>query len=103
MKTTEILQFLVVSCCHLSIGSISIKSPDNMSASMRCSHVRPHKKQRQFFQSSHLADTMTASPSLHRSAGIDFRHCLDRRKRPGKNTDPAARMVSMVPGKLSQR
>lgn len=45
---------------------------------------------------SHLADTMTASPSLHRSAGMDLRHCLDRRKRPGKNTEPAARMVSMV-------
>lgn len=48
---------------------------------------------------SHLADTMTASPSLHLRAGIDFRHCLDSRKRPGKNIDPAARMVSMVPGR----
>ena len=46
---------------------------------------------------------MTASPSLHLSAGMDFRHCLDSRKRPGKNIDPAARMVSMVPGDLSQR
>lgn len=54
-------------------------------------------------QKSHLADTMTASPSLHLSAGIDFRHCLDSRKRPGKNIDPAARMVSMVPGDLSER
>lgn len=45
---------------------------------------------------------MTASPSLHLSAGMDFRHCLDSRKRPGKNTDPAARMVSMVPGDLSE-
>ena len=51
----------------------------------------------------HLADTMTASPSLHLSAGMDLRHCLDRRKRPGKNTDPAARMVSMVPGDPSER
>lgn len=55
------------------------------------------------FRRSHLADTMTASPSLHLSAGMDFRHCLDRRKRPGKNTDPAARMVSMVPGNVSER
>lgn len=46
---------------------------------------------------------MTASPSLHLSAGMDFRHCLDSRKRPGKNTDPAARMVSMVPDGLSER
>lgn len=46
---------------------------------------------------------MTASPSLHLSAGMAFRHCLDSRKRPGKNIDPAARMVSMVPGDLSER
>lgn len=52
---------------------------------------------------SHLADTITASRSLHLSAGIDFRHCLDRRKRPGKNTEPAARMVSMIPVELSER
>lgn len=45
---------------------------------------------------------MTASPSLHLSAGIDFKHCLDNKKRPGKNTDPAAKMVSMVPGDLSE-
>lgn len=44
-----------------------------------------------------LADTITASLSLHRSAGNDFKHCLDRRKSPGKNTEPAARTVSMVP------
>lgn len=52
---------------------------------------------------SHLADTMTASLSLHLSAGNDFKHCLDKRKSPGKNTDPAARTVSMVPGVLSAR
>lgn len=51
----------------------------------------------------HLADTITASRSLHLSAGIDFRHCLDSRNRPGKNTEPAARMVSMIPVDLSER
>lgn len=55
------------------------------------------------FGRSNLADTMTASPSLHLSAGMDFKHCLDRRKRPGKNTDPAAKMISMVPCNLSDR
>lgn len=52
---------------------------------------------------SHLADTVTASRSLQRSAGIDFRHCLDRRKSPGKKTVPAARMDSMIPGDPSKR
>lgn len=46
---------------------------------------------------------MTASRSLHRSAGIDFRHCLDRRKSPGKKTEPAARMDSMIPDDPSER
>lgn len=46
---------------------------------------------------------MTASRSLHRSAGIDFRHCLDRRKSPGKKTEPAARMDSMIAGDPSDR
>lgn len=45
---------------------------------------------------------MTASPSLHLSAGMDLRHCLESKKRPGKNTDPAARMVNMVPEGLSE-
>lgn len=72
-----------------------------MSVSIRCSHARLQSIK--VFTRSYLADTMTASPSLHLSAGIDFRHCLDSRKRPGKNIDPAARIVSMVPGNLSER
>lgn len=44
-----------------------------------------------------LADTITASLSLHRNAGNDFKHCLDKRKSPGKNTEPAARTDSIVP------
>lgn len=45
----------------------------------------------------HLAETMTASPSLQPSQGRCFRHCLDSRNRPGKNTVPAASTLSMVP------
>lgn len=55
------------------------------------------------FTAPHLADTITASRSLHLSAGMDFRHCLDRRNRPGKKTEPAARMVSMITVELSER
>ena len=45
----------------------------------------------------HLAETMTASPSLQRRPGMCLRHCLDSRKRPGKNTEPAAKMLNMLP------
>lgn len=45
----------------------------------------------------HLAETMTASPSLQRRPGMCLRHCLDSRKRPGKKTEPAAKMLNMVP------
>lgn len=48
----------------------------------------------------YLAETMTASASLHFSHGACFRHRLDSRKRPGKNMEPAARMLIMVPAIL---
>lgn len=54
----------------------------------------------------YLADTMTASPSLHLRPGSRFRHCLDRKKSPGKNTEPAAKMDNMIVdglGQLTQR
>lgn len=50
----------------------------------------------------YLADTMTASPSLHLRPGSRFRHCLDKRKSPGKNTEPAARMDNMIFGGWGQ-
>lgn len=64
---------------------------------------RSTRWQKRQVKTPHLADTMTASRSLHRSAGMDFRHCLDRRKSPGKKTEPAARMDSMIPGDPSKR
>lgn len=64
--------------------------------------LRLLQKKGYIFSLSHLADTITASRSLHLSAGMDFRHCLDRRNRPGKNTEPAARMVSMITVELSE-
>lgn len=54
----------------------------------------------------YLADTITASPSCQPRPGSRFRHCLDKRKSPGKNTEPAAKMDNMIVGgwgQLTQR
>lgn len=51
----------------------------------------------------YLDETMTASFSLHLSPGPCFRNRLDSRKRPGKNMEPAARMLSIISGNVAQR
>ncbi len=51
----------------------------------------------------YLDETMTASFSLHLSPGACFRNRLDSRKRPGKNMEPAARMLSIISGNVAQR
>lgn len=103
--------FILISCSKTTVKTLISATRQyivffkNINYNFKIEKRRDGGKKKQKTKSgtlSNLADTMTASPSLHLSAGMDLRHCLESKKRPGKNTDPAARMVNMVPEGLSE-